>query len=82
MLTPSRKLLTTPLNGLSHPPDSPMRMHLKSQFPASNIPHQNEAVATDTIFSAAPASKDSLGSDVYPMQSSEQFANTLEDNIK
>ena len=49
--------------------------------------------ATDTIFSDTPAvdsgvtmaqifvGKDSLVSDVYPMQSSKQFVNTLEDNI-
>ena len=69
----------------------PMR---KSRFPAFNIPHRNEAVATDTIFSDTPATdsgvtmaqifigKDSLVSDVYPMQSSKQFVNTLEDNIR
>ena len=49
--------------------------------------------ATDTIFSDTPAvdsgvtmaqifvGKDSLVSDVYPMQSSKQFVNTLEDNV-
>ena len=71
----------------------PMRKHFKSRFPAFNIPGRNEAVATDTIFSDTPAltlvlpwhkvfvGKDSLVSDVYPMQSSKQSANTLEDNI-
>ena len=71
----------------------PMRDHFKSRFPAFNIPHRNEAVATDTIFSDTPAidsgvamaqsfvHKDSLVSDVYPMHSSKQFVNTLEDNI-
>ena len=71
----------------------PMRKHFKSTFPASNIPYRNEAVATDTIFSDTFAidsgdtmaqmfiGKDSLVSDVYPMNSSKQFVNTLEDNI-
>ena len=71
-----------------------MRKDFKSRFPASNIPRQNKAVATDTIFSDTPAidpgvmmaqifvGKDSLVSDVYTMQSSKQFVNTLEDNIR
>ena len=33
----------------------PMRKHFKSRFPAFIIPHRNEAVATDTIFSDTPA---------------------------
>ena len=60
----------------------PMRIHFKSKFSDFNIPHRNEAVATDTIFSDTPAidsgvsmaqmfvGKDSLVSDVYPMHSS------------
>ena len=72
----------------------PMRKHFKSRNPAFNITHRNEAVATDTIFSDTPAiysgvtmaqsfvRKDSLVSDVYPMHSSKQFVNTLEDNIR
>ena len=72
----------------------PMRKHFKSRFPAFNIPHRNEAVPTDTIFSDTPAidsgatmaqifvGKDSLVSVVYPMHSSKQFVNTLEDNIR
>ena len=71
----------------------PVRKQFKSRFPAFNIPHRNEAVATDPIFSDTPAidsgvtmaqtfvGKDSLVSDVYPMHSSRQFVNTLEDNI-
>ena len=67
----------------------PMRKHFKSRFPAFNIPHRNEAVATNTIFSDTPAidshvtmaqifvGKDSLVSDVYPMHSSKQFVNTF-----
>ena len=72
----------------------PIRKHFKSRFPAFNIPCRNEAIATDTIFSDTPAidsgvtmaqivvGKDSLVSDVYPMHSSKQFVNTLEDNIR
>ena len=62
-----------------------MRKHLKSRFPAFNIPQRNEAVATDTNFSNTLAidsgvtmaqtlvGKDYLVSDVYPMHSSKQF---------
>ena len=72
----------------------PMRKHFKSRFPAFNIPHRNEAVAADTIFSDTPATdsgvtmaqflfgKDSLVSHVYLMQSSNQFVKTLDDNIR
>ena len=71
-----------------------MRKHFKSRFPSFNIPCRNEAVATDTIFSDTPAIDshvtiaqifvgiDFLVSDVYPMHSSKQFVNTLEDNIR
>ena len=34
-----------------------MKRHLKSRNPALNIPGHHEAVATDTIFSDAPAVK-------------------------
>ena len=93
MLKLSRKSLRTPLNRLTCT-RFPMRKHFKSRFPALNIPCRNEAVATDTIFSDTPAidsgvtmaqsfvGKDSLVSDVYPMPSSKQFVNTLEDNIR
>ena len=71
-----------------------MRKHFKSRFPASNIPCRNEVVATYTIIFDTLAidsgiamaqsfvGKDSLVSDVYPMQSSKQFVNTLGDNIR
>ena len=71
-----------------------MRKHFKSRLPAFNIPCRNEALATEAIFSDTPAidsgvtmaqifiGKDSLVSDVYPMHSSKQFVNTLEDNIR
>ena len=69
----------------------PMHRHLKSRNPALNVPHRHEAVATDTVYSDTPAvdsgvkqaqlfiGKESLVSDVYPMQSGKQFVNTLED---
>ena len=90
MLKPSREHLKTPLNSTRFP----MRKHFKSRFPGFNIPCRNEALATHTIFSDTPAidsgvtraqsfvGKDSLVSDVYPMHSSKQFVNTLEDNIR
>ena len=71
-----------------------MRKYFKSRFPAFNIPRRNEAVATDTIFSDTHTidsgvtmaqifvGKESLVSDVYPMQFSKQFVNTLEDTIR
>ena len=70
-----------------------MKSHLKSRNPAVNVPRRHEAVATDTVYSDTPAvdsevkqaqlfvGKDSLVSDIYPMQSGKQFVNTLEDNI-
>ena len=72
----------------------PMRKHYKSRFPALNVQRRNEAVATDTIFSKTPAvdsgvkqaqlfvGKDTLVSDVYPLKSTSQFVNTLEDMIR
>ena len=70
-----------------------MKRHLKSRNPALNVPRRHEAVATDTVYSDTPAidsgvkmaqlfvGKESLVSDIYPMQSGQQFVNTLEDNI-
>ena len=72
----------------------PMRKHLKSRNPALNIPRRHEAVATDTVYSDTSVvdygvkqaqlfvGKESLVSDIYPMRSSKQFINTLEDNIR
>ena len=72
----------------------PMRKHIKSRFPALNIPRRSEEVATDTIFSDTPAidsgvtmaqsvvGKRTLVTDVYPLKSQKQFVNTLEDNIR
>ena len=92
MLKLSRKLLRTPLNGIDIY-QIPYEYTFQKRFPAFNIPCRNEAVPTDTIFSDTPAidsgatkaqsfvGKDSLVYDVYPMHSSKQFVNTLEDSI-
>ena len=70
-----------------------MKKYLKSRNPALSVPRRHEAVATDTVYSDAPAvdsgvkqaqlfvGKASLVSDIYPMRSGKQFVNTLEDNI-
>ncbi len=72
----------------------PMKRHLKSRNPALNVPRRHEPVATDTIMSDTPAvdsgvtnaqlfvGRDSLVADVYPIKSTKQFVNTLEDNIR
>jgi hypothetical protein len=66
----------------------------KSRFPACNVRHRNEALATDTIFSDTPAvdsgvkaaqlfiGRSSLIADVYGVKTDKQFVNTLEDNIR
>ena len=36
----------------------PFRTHLKSRFPALNMRHRNEAVATDTVLADEPAIDD------------------------
>ena len=65
-----------------------MRKHFNSRFPAFNITHRSEVVATDIIFSDTLSidsvtmaqifvGKDSLVSDVYPMHSSTYFVNNL-----
>ena len=73
---------------------SPMIRHLKSRNPALNVPRRHEPIATDTIYSDTHAvdsgvkqaevfvGRDSLVADVYPMKSSKQFVNRLEDNIR
>ena len=80
--------------GVSLPNTFPMKRHLKSRYPALNIPRHHEPVATDTIFSHTPPAdsgvkqaqvfvgRDSLVADTYPMKSGKQFVNTLEDNIR
>ena len=68
-----------------------MQTH-KSPFPALNVRRRHEPVATDTMTAATPAiggghtfmqvfiGRKSLVIDVYPMSSTAQFVNTLEDN--
>jgi hypothetical protein len=70
-----------------------LRQHWKSRFPACNVRRRIEAVATDTIFSDAPAvdsgvkaaqlfiGRSSLVADVYGVKTDKDFVNTLEDNI-
>ena len=65
-----------------------------SPNPALNVHRRNESVATDTVFSDTPAVDngvtsaqffigcDSMVCDLYPLKSSKQFVNTLEDNIR
>jgi hypothetical protein len=38
----------------------PLRTHLRSRFPAANIPRRNAIVATDTFFSDIPAHDDGI----------------------
>ena len=69
--------------------------HFKSRNPVFNIPRRSEAVATtDTIFSDTPAVDDGstmaqffcghdiLVRDAYGIKSTQQFINTLSDNIR
>ena len=76
----------------------PMSTILKKRYkapnPALNVYRRDESVATDTFFSDTPAIDcgvtiaqffvgcDSMVCDAYPMKSSKQFVNTLEDNIR
>ena len=71
-----------------------IKKHFKSRTPVFNIPRDNEAVATDTIFSDTPAiddgstmaqffcDRDTLVCDAYGIKSTKQFINTLSDNIR
>ena len=71
-----------------------LRKRYLSPNPALNVFRRSESVATDTIFSDTPAVDsgvtsakffvgcDSMVCDVYPMKTSKQFVNTLEDNIR
>ena len=71
-----------------------MKKHLKSRYPALNIPRRHEPVATETVFSDTPAvdnsvkqaqvfvGRDTLAADTYPMKSGKQFVSTLDDNIR
>ena len=71
-----------------------LKKHFKARNPVFNIPRQNEAVATDTVFSDTPSiadgstmaqffcGRDSLVCDAYDIKSTKQFINTLADNIR
>ena len=66
----------------------------RSPFPAFNVKHRSEPVATDTVNSDAPAIDDesncaqlfigtkTLVTDVCGMKTEKQFGNTLENNIR
>jgi len=72
----------------------PFRKHFKSHFPALNVHHWQEPVATDTVYADTPAiddgatcaqifvGRESLVTDVYGMKTDKEFINTLEDNIR
>ena len=72
----------------------PFQMAYKSPFPAANVNHRHEPVATDTVYSDTPAIDDGSTSaqfyvglesnvcDVYGMKTDKQFVDTLEDNIR
>ena len=71
-----------------------IKKHFKSRNPVINIPRCSEAVATDTIFSDTPAVDDgstmaqffcgcdTLVCDAYGIKPTQQFINTLSDNIR
>ena len=71
-----------------------IKRHFKSRNPVFSIPRCSEAVATDIIFSDTPAVDDGptmsqffCGHDIfvcdaYGIKSTEQFINTLSDNIR
>ena len=76
------------------PMSTTLRKRYLSPNPALNVFRRSESVATDTVFSDTPAVDsgitsaqffvgcDSMVCDVYPMKTSKQFVNTLEDNIR
>ena len=64
-------------------------LSLTSRNPALTVSRRHEAVVTDTVYSDTPAvdsdvkmaqlfvAKESLVSDIFPIKSGKQFANTL-----
>ena len=72
----------------------PFRTHLKTRFPAANVPRRSEPVATDTIFSDTPAvcggqmaaqvfvGRKTFVTDAYGIKTDAEFVGTLEDNIR
>ena len=71
-----------------------LKWRFKSPYPALNVHHRNEPVATDTVYSDTPAinggetyaqifvGTESLVTDVEGMKTDKQFVNMLEDNIR
>ena len=71
-----------------------LQKRYRSPNPALNVNRRSESVATDTIFSNTQAVDsgvtsaqffvgcDTMVCDAYPMKTSKQFVNTLEDNIR
>jgi hypothetical protein len=71
-----------------------LKKYYKSSFPALNVQHRDEPVATDTVYSDTPAidggetyaqifvGTETMVTDVYGMKTEKQFVNTLEDNIR
>jgi hypothetical protein len=69
-----------------------LKQHWHSRFPACNVKHLNEPVATDTVFSDTEAvdsgskaaqifvGRESLVADVYDLKMDKEFVN-IEDNI-
>src|SRR5687767_4010264 len=71
-----------------------LKKRYKSPFPACNIHHRDEPVATDTVHSDTPAidsgvtaaqffvGTKSMVCNVYPMKTDKQFAYVLQNNIR
>jgi hypothetical protein len=71
-----------------------LKQHWRSRFPACNVKHCNEPVATDTVFSDTPAvdsgvtaaqifvGRESLVADVYGLKTDKEFVNSLEADIR
>ena len=71
-----------------------LKMNYLSPFRALNVKQRDESAATDTVYSDTPiidngstsaqifVGTKTLVTDVYRIKSDEQFANTLEDNIR
>jgi hypothetical protein len=71
-----------------------LKQRFKSPYPALNVSHHNEPIATDTVYSDTPSIDggetcaqfffgiESLVCDVFPMKTDKQFINTLEDVIR
>ena len=72
----------------------PFRTHLKSRFPALNVRHRNEPVATDTVWVDEPAidngstvaqvfvGRKTYVTDVHGSKTDAEFAGILKENIR